>query len=260
METEKERQNSQRRNCEIRCLFCLLIRSGMERIMKLVCSNLCKRYSQKIIYNNASIQLEEGKIYGLLGRNGIGKTTFLNCLSGLDSFDAGEVLLHTEEQTRKLEAEDVGYVLAAPALPDFMTGYEFIQFYMDMNPAAAKGDASYYMELVKLSKEDQNRLIRDYSLGMKNKLQLLMPMIAQPKIILLDEPLTSFDVVVAEEIKQLLNEMKRDKIILFSTHIWQLAQELCSQLILVHDHQLELLDEQKSIENSKEEIMQKLQE
>lgn len=77
---------------------------------------------------------------------------------------------------------------------------------------------------------------------MKNKLQMLGFLISRPKIILLDEPLTSFDVVVANEMKHLLLEMKEEHILIFSTHILQLARDLCDEIVLLHNGVLEQLD------------------
>ncbi len=227
--------------------------------MKLVCKNIQKQFGNKIIYRNAFLEAEEGHIYGLLGRNGVGKTTLLNCISGEDEFDYGDLYLEDGMQSPLL-SEDVGYVLAVPMLPDFMTGHQFIKFYIDISPHSSNHNADYYLDLVNFDKEDRGRLIRDYSLGMKNKLQLLMPIIAQPKVILLDEPLTSFDIVVAEEIKTLLTEIKKDKIIIFSTHILQLAEELCDKLILVNNYQLETIEKTEILgENGRNRIFERLQ-
>jgi len=77
---------------------------------------------------------------------------------------------------------------------------------------------------------------------MKNKMQMLCFIISKPPVILLDEPLTSLDVVVALEIKKLLREMRQDHIILFSTHILQLATDLCDEIVLLNDGKLEQVD------------------
>lgn len=99
-----------------------------------------------------------------------------------------------------------------------------------------------YFDMVKIDPEDRNRLIKGYSHGMKNKLQMLCFIIARPPVILLDEPLTSFDVVVALEIKKLLREIKKDHIIIFSTHILQLATDLCDELVVLSEGRLQQLD------------------
>lgn len=214
--------------------------------MRLVCKNLYKKYGEKVVYEDAELTVTSGKIYGFLGRNGVGKTTLFNCLSNADSFDFAHIFLIDDYgNERRITEKDVGYVLSTPELPEFMTGYEFVDFYMKINEK--RGDVSYYLDLVNISKEDRGKLIKDYSLGMKNKIQLLMPVISQPPVILLDEPLTSFDIIVAEEMKDLLAQLKKNKIIILSTHIMQLAEEMCDALIFVRQHRLEVLE--KSLKN-----------
>lgn len=86
--------------------------------------------------------------------------------------------------------------------------------------------------------EDRDKLMKDYSHGMKNKMQMLIYLIASPNILLLDEPLTSFDVVVAEEMKELLKKMKKDRILIFSTHIMELALDLCDEIVVLNKGEL----------------------
>ena len=93
-----------------------------------------------------------------------------------------------------------------------------------------------------LSKEDQNKLLRDFSHGMKNKMQILINIISNPKIILLDEPLTSLDIVVQEDMKKLFKDLKKDHIIIFSTHILELAMDLCDEIVILNHKKLEQIE------------------
>ena len=107
-----------------------------------------------------------------------------------------------------------------------------------------------YFDYMSIEPEDRDRLLKDYSHGMKNKMQMLSNIIAEPNLLLLDEPLTSLDVVVAEEMKQLLRSLKQDRIIIFSTHIMDLALDLCDEIVLLSHGELEIVD--KSDLDSKE--------
>ncbi len=89
---------------------------------------------------------------------------------------------------------------------------------------------------------DRDKLLKDYSHGMKNKMQMLVNIIANPNILLLDEPLTSFDVVVAEEMKEMLKSIKNDHIIIFSTHIMELALDLCDEIVVLNKGVLEEIE------------------
>lgn len=186
--------------------------------MELQLEQIRKSFGEKEVLKGCTFRFEKGKIYGLLGRNGAGKTTLFNCLSDEISPDSGTANIYREDgQLESLAEDHIGYVFSTPVLPDFLTGYEFLKFYIEINQDRADPEMTIdtYFDMVKIDPEDRNRLIKGYSHGMKNKLQMLCFIIARPPVILLDEPLTSFDVVVALEIKKLLREIKKDHIIFF---------------------------------------------
>lgn len=205
--------------------------------MQLILDNIRKSFDDKKVLKGVDFTFEQGKIYGLLGRNGAGKTSLFNCLSGEIRMDSGGAFLCENEVSRPLTEEDIGYVFSLPILPEFLTGYEFVKFYMDINRDKIKSDRTIeeYFDIIRIEPEDRHRLIKGYSHGMKNKIQMLCFIITRLPLILLDEPLTSFDVVVALEIKKLLREMKEDHIIIFSTHILQLAADLCDELVILNN-------------------------
>ena len=147
--------------------------------------------------------------------------------------------------------EDIGYVLSTPVVPEFLTGREFLKFFVEINQAKLRDPKPLdeYFELMKIAPEDRDKLLKDYSHGMKNKMQMLVNFIANPTILLLDEPLTSFDVVVADEMKQLLRHIKNDHIIIFSTHIMELALDLCDDIVILNDGILEEI-EKENLDNT----------
>lgn len=99
-----------------------------------------------------------------------------------------------------------------------------------------------YFDDIGIEMEDRDKLLKDYSHGMKNKMQMLINMMAEPDVLLLDEPLTSLDVVAAESMKQSLRSLKKNRIIIFSTHIMDLALDLCDEIILLHHGLLEVVE------------------
>ena len=213
--------------------------------MKFVIEQLSKSFENKQVLKNIGFTFEEGKIYGLLGRNGAGKTTLFNCLNRDLRADGGCFYLLDEEGTRReLSSEEIGYVLSTPTVPEFLTGREFLKFFIDINEKSI-GDPrtiDEYFEYMSILPEDRDKLLKDYSHGMKNKMQMLINIIAKPKLLLLDEPLTSLDVVVAEEMKQLLRSFKQDRITIFSTHIMDLAVDLCDEIVLLNHGELERVE------------------
>ena len=231
--------------------------------MKLVVKSLKKNFEKKEVLKDINFEFEKGKIYGLLGRNGAGKTTFFNCLNEDLDIDAGDFYIEYNDVKRKMEAEDVGYVLSTPNVPEFLTAREFLKFFIDINKKRIKNEKTIdeYFDFMKIEEEDRDRLLKDYSHGMKNKMQMLVNIIANPNVLLLDEPLTSFDVVVAEEMKQMLREIKKDHIIIFSTHIMELALDLCDEIVILNKGILEEIDKDNiDNEHLKNKILEALKE
>ena len=231
--------------------------------MKLVVKNLKKNFEKKEVLKDINFEFEKGKIYGLLGRNGAGKTTFFNCLNEDLDIDDGEFYIEDNKHKKKMEAEDVGYVLSTPNVPEFLTAREFLKFFIDINKKRIKNEKTIdeYFDFMKIEEGDRDRLLKDYSHGMKNKMQMLVNIIANPNVLLLDEPLTSFDVVVAEEMKQMLREIKKDHIIIFSTHIMELALDLCDEIVILNKGILEEIDKDNiDNEHLKNKILEALKE
>ncbi|HIT61726.1 MAG TPA: ABC transporter ATP-binding protein [Candidatus Fimousia stercorigallinarum] len=220
--------------------------------MRFTVEHLSKSFEKKEVLRDIDFTFEEGKIYGLLGRNGAGKTTLFNCINRDIKTDGGCFYLEEEGVKRDIRAEDIGYVLSTPAVPEFLTGREFLKFFLDINEESVKEPKSIdeYFDDMSIEQEDRDKLMKDYSHGMKNKMQMLINIIAQPKILLLDEPLTSLDVVVAEEMKQLLRSLKKGRITIFSTHIMDLALDLCDVIVLLSHGELEVV-EKSNLDNQK---------
>lgn len=199
---------------------------------------LHKAYGDNIVLKGLNYRFEQGKIYSIIGRNGAGKTTLFNCINRDISFEQGTITLIDGVKESKLTFEETGMVSASPVLPEFLTGYEFINYFLSFNDSYAATNeqtVNDYFNLFRFQENDRFKLIKNYSYGMKNKLQLLCCLIRNPKVILLDEPLSSFDIIVSHDIKERLVEMKHDHIILMSTHILQLATDVSDEIVLLRN-------------------------
>lgn len=212
--------------------------------MRFVIDHLQKRFENKQVLRDIHFTFESGRIYGLLGRNGAGKTTLFNCLNRDLAVDSGRFYLQTDGQERAVTPGDIGYVLSVPTVPEFLTGREFLKFFLEVNRDSLREQKPLdaYFEQIGIAPEDRDRLLKDYSHGMKNKMQMLVNLAAEPKLLLLDEPLTSLDVVAAEEMKHLLKERKADRVTLLSTHLLDLALDLCDSIVLLNNGVLEAVD------------------
>ena len=131
--------------------------------MILQLEHIQKNYGSKTVLKDCSFSFEKGKIYGLLGRNGAGKTTLFNCLTDEVQADGGQVcLLEEDGGVSPLTPSQVGYVFSTPVLPDFLTGYEFIRFYMDIHQEkkAPEKTIDEYFDMVKMEEQDRHKLIK----------------------------------------------------------------------------------------------------
>ena len=229
--------------------------------MKLVVENLSKNYGKKVVLQNINFTFEEGKIYGLIGRNGVGKTTFFNALNEDIDITSGNIKLIDNNYNNKLSSSDIGYVISTPIVPEFLTAKEFLKFFIEINKDDIKEikDLDYYFDLVKIDKDDQDKLLKEYSYGMKNKMQILINFISNSKVLLLDEPLTSLDIVVQDDMKKLLKQMKKNHIIIFSTHILEIAMDLCDEIVILNNGKLELIEKKNlNTKNYKDKIIKAL--
>ena len=213
--------------------------------MKFIIEHLSKRFEHKEVLKDINFTFEEGKIYGLLGRNGAGKTTLFNCLNRDIKADGGSFCLEENGVRREVAAEDIGLcplhphgagVSHRPGVPQVLHGHQCRSSIRTPSPWTS------ISMTMSIAPEDRDKLLKDYSHGMKNKMQMLINIIAQPNILLLDEPLTSLDVVVAEEMKKLLRSLKDGRITIFSTHILDLALDLCDEIVLLSHGELEVVE------------------
>ena len=178
-----------------------------EKCMEFIIENLTKSFGTKEVLKDISFTFESGKIYGLLGRNGAGKTTLFNCVNKDIKSESGSFYLD-DGKKEEIKPEDIGYVLSTPTVPAFLTGREFIKFFIEINEKSITGlrPIDEYFDMMNIEKGDRDRLLKDYSHGMKNKMQMLVNIIARPPVLLLDEPLGALDLRLRKDMQ---NELKR---------------------------------------------------
>lgn len=214
--------------------------------MQFVISHMVKSYGSKQVLKDVDFVFEEGRIYGLLGRNGAGKTTFFNCINSDIDINSGSFYLTDENEPDKkigILPEDIGYLVSTPTVPEFMTGREFLKFFLEVHEEITpEKTIDEYFDYMMVPEDDRDRLLKDYSHGTKNKMQMLLNIIASPKLVLLDEPLTSLDVIIAEEMKNVIKSQKQGRITIFSTHLLDVAVDLCDEIVLLHNGRLEPID------------------
>lgn len=196
-------------------------------------SSLEKKYREKLAVKNLSFQLKQGRCTALLGPNGAGKTTTLNMLAGLITPTNGSISTSgSSKDIRQL----IGYLPQYPSFFEWMSGKEFLTFSGEIAGLTRKTSQNRCEELLELVGllEGKNRRIGQYSGGMKQRLGIAQALIHQPKLLILDEPVSALDPFGRREVLELLKKLKMETTILFSTHILNDAEQVCEDVLFLH--------------------------
>lgn len=198
---------------------------------------LKKQFQGTQAVRGVSFQIEMGRCVTLLGPNGAGKTTTLRMLSGLLDPTEGTIrLTGVSGDLRK----SIGYLPQYPVFYNWMTGMEYL-IYVGQLTLMSKREASQRAEelLQKVGMADAGkRRIGGYSGGMKQRLGLAQAMIHRPKLVILDEPVSSLDPIGRREVLEMMREMKKETTILFSTHVLPDAEEISDDLLIMNNGQI----------------------
>lgn len=182
------------------------------------------------------LTMSEGEIVGLLGANGAGKTTTLKLLLGLLVPDAGRIELMGAPSTSEAWRKQVGYLPEQPAFYEYLSGREFLAFAAELfgiDRSRAAGRVSALLERVGLLASG-DRPIRTYSKGMQQRLGLAQALLNEPKLLILDEPMSGLDPLGRRFVRDLLLELKAQGCsVLFSTHIIPDAEFVCDRVALM---------------------------
>ena len=132
--------------------------------MEFIIEHLSKKFGEKEVLRDIDFSFENGKIYGLLGRNGAGKTTLFNCINRDIKFESGSFYIEEKGARREVLHEDIGYVLSTPTVPEFLTGREFLKFFLDINGKNIENPRPLdeYFDYVSIAKEDRDKLLKDF--------------------------------------------------------------------------------------------------
>jgi ABC-2 type transport system ATP-binding protein len=202
-------------------------------------TNISKSYGSVRAVADVTLSVSRGEIVGLLGPNGAGKSTTMKSVLGLLRPEAGTIrILGRDVSEHPIEAKRaVGYVPESPALYEFLTGGEYLDFVADMyglDRATRSGRIASYLTGFELAGHE-NSLISGYSQGMRQKVALISALVHRPSLLVLDEPLNGLDPRSARVVKDLLRNLARqDGVgVLFSTHVLEIAQAICDRLVIL---------------------------
>lgn len=193
--------------------------------------NLKKKYQTKWILDDLNLSINQGDIYGFLGRNGAGKTTTLNIITELIKKDSGDII--------KPDQLKIGYLPESPKFYDYMSAYEYLLFLTSLEKKD-KNKVNALLKLVDLH-DQKKKPIKFYSRGMQQRLGIAAALIHDPDLILLDEPTSALDPQGRVSVMELIQKLKEQgKTILFSTHILSDVERICTRVGILNQGKLVL--------------------
>mgnify|MGYP002516665692 CR=1 FL=1 len=209
----------------------------------LTTNNLTKKYKNHCAADKINIHIKKGEIYGLIGRNGAGKTTILRIISGLSNASSGSYSINSKTGDELVyERKKVGSLIEAPGIYPNMTAYENLKIKCI---ATGKNTSEYINSILKLVglEKAKNKKTREFSLGMRQRLGIALALVGDPQIIILDEPINGLDPQGIAEMREILLSLSKEHgiTIIISSHILDELSKIADSYGIIH--QGKLIDE-----------------
>lgn len=190
-----------------------------------------------------SLHVEPGDLYAFIGHNGSGKTTTLQAIVGIHSFDKGNIYIDGQDITKAPLGckEKIAYIPDDPSLYDYLTGMQYLNFIADvfhLSNAKRQEQIEYFASAFEIT-DALNELISTYSHGMKQKLALTGAFLHDPSLLILDEPFVGLDPQAIFTLKGLMKHLcDHGGSVFFSTHVLDVAEKLCNKVAMIKDGHL----------------------
>ena len=190
--------------------------------------NVVKRFRDQVVLKNVLISFEKGKIHGIVGRNGSGKTVLFKCICGLMHPEEGVILVNGKRVGRDVDMpEDIGAIIEAPGFLPNYSGYKNLRFLANIRQKIGKEEILNVLKTVGLDPESRKH-VGKYSLGMRQRLGIAQAIMEDPEILILDELMNGLDNAGVQDIRALLLELKaQGKTILLASHNHEDIAALC---------------------------------
>ena len=215
--------------------------------------NVSKSYNGKdLALDNVNFEVKDGEIFAFIGHNGAGKTTMIKSITGILSFDSGDILINNKSiKEEPLACKlDMAYVPDNPDLYENMKAIDFINFVCDMYNVpilTRKKNITKYAQMFEIEDKLTND-ISSFSHGMKQKVSLIAALSHNPKVLIMDEPFVGLDPKAVFDIKEIMRQMtKEGKTIFFSTHILDVAEKLCDRVAIIKKGKIVKIGKMKDI-------------
>ena len=207
-----------------------------------VCAEgISKSFGKQAILDHISIDFEKGKVYGITGRNGSGKTVFLKILCGLLPPNQGTVRVNGKTIGKDIDfPESVGAIIESPGFLPYWSGYKNLSYLASLRNRIGAAEISDAMKLVGLDPKDK-KPVGKYSLGMKQRLGIAQAIMENPQLLILDEPMNGLDADSVSHMRILLKDMRNSgKTIIMASHMQEDLAVLCDELYELNEGCLHL--------------------
>lgn len=222
----------------------------------LTLSHIEKRFGVKQVLQDVSFSVPEHTVFGFVGQNGAGKTTAMKLILGLLTSDGGEISVNGMPVHYGNTATNrfVGYLPDVPEFYSYMTPAEYLRFCGEVTGMPTKEIKVRCEELLCLvGLEKENRRIKGFSRGMKQRLGIAQALFNRPKLLICDEPTSALDPAGRKELLDILVNAKKQTTVLFSTHILSDVEHICDEIAFLHDGRIVLqgsLEEVRTIKKT----------
>ncbi len=202
--------------------------------MSLQIINLTKKFGEQTALNNINIEINNNEIIGLLGPNGAGKSTLMKSIVGSLKIEDGQILFNGQDirEDEVATKKNIGFLPENNPLYNEMYVKEYLHFVADIHQIS-KQRIDEVIELVGITPEKSKR-ISQLSKGYQQRVGLAQAILHSPDLLILDEPTNGLDPNQIIEIRNVIKEIGKEKTVIFSTHIMQEVEALCSRVILIH--------------------------
>ncbi len=187
-----------------------------------------KQFKEAVVLNNISVSFEKGKVHGLIGRNGSGKTMLMKCICGMVPLTSGEIIVNDKVIGKDIDIpKSVGVIIETPGFLPGYSGYSNLKFLAAINGKIGKEEIRNAIKSVGLDPDDKKH-VGKYSLGMRQRLGLAQAIMEDPDLLILDEPMNGLDKDGVRDMRQYLLDLKsQGKTILIASHSKEDIDALC---------------------------------
>ena len=214
--------------------------------------NVTKKYGSFVAVDDISFTINDGEVVGFLGPNGAGKSTTMNMITGYIEQTEGNIIVDgfdTLKKSKKAKKE-IGYMPEGVPLYTDLTVKEFVTYMAELRKVERKAKKEKVQEVLKETGLDQmqNKLIKNLSRGQKQRVSLAGTLVADPKILILDEPTVGLDPKQITEIRSLIKNLGKKHTVILSSHILSEVSQICDRVIIINKGKIVAIDTPENLE------------